>query len=216
VKNNSRFYYSFLLAIPVFFAGWYFLSLKHLGPLRLLPYYGPKQALKINDTTYHSVPGFTFVDQYNEEVSEKTVKNKIYVTEFFFTTCQSICPVMNTNLERVYVTHKNDKDFLILSHTVDPGNDSVPVLKQYAESRGVTNKNWLFVTGSKKDLYAIARKGYLLDAAEGNGDEEDFIHTQNFALVDKNRNIRGYYDGTDSLEVERLLREIELLKKEYE
>jgi protein SCO1/2 len=214
---NSKFnYYWLLLLIPVGFISWYFISKKENKPARYLAYFGPKHALKVNDTTYHFIPDFRFVDQYNETVTQETTKNKIYVTEFFFTTCKSICPIMNTNLERVYAEFKNDPEILILSHTVDPEMDSVNVLKSYAGSRGVSDKKWLFLTGDKKDLYGIARKGYLLDAEEGNGGPEDFIHTQNFALIDKDKHIRGFYDGTDSVEINRLIQEIKLLKLEYD
>jgi len=213
---NYKNYYWYLLLIPLAFISWFFISKNENKPARYLPYFGPKKELKINDTTYHIIPDFDFTDQYNKSVTLQTVKNKIYVTEFFFTTCQSICPVMNDNLAKVYATFKNDDDFLILSHTVDPETDSVSVLKDYANIRNVKDKKWLFVTGSKQALYSMARKGYLLNAEEGNGGADDFIHTQNFALIDKDRHIRGYYAGTDSAEVERLIREIRILKKEYE
>ncbi|MBA2612386.1 MAG: SCO family protein [Bacteroidetes bacterium] len=209
-------YYWLLILIPAIFIGWYLLRAKEDKPLRYLAYYGPKHALKLNDTTYHFIPDFEFTDQFNEKVTQETVKNKIYVTEYFFTTCQSICPIMNKNLERVYKEFKGDPAFLILSHTVDPEEDSVSVMIEYAKKHGVTNKQWLFLTGSKPALYGLARKGYLLDTEEGKGEGDDFIHTQNFALIDKDKHIRGFYDGTDSLEITRLIQEIKLLKKEYE
>lgn len=212
-KLNS---YWLLLLIPIAFIGWYFISEKENKPARYLAFYGPKHALKVNDTTYHFIPDFEFVDQDNEKVTLETVKNKIYVTEYFFTTCQSICPIMNSNLDRVYKEFKDKPDFLILSHTVDPETDSVPVLKDYANMHDVNDKRWLFVTGSKPKLYELARKGYLLNAEEGNGGEEDFIHTQNFALIDKEQHIRGFYDGTDSMEVDMLMQDIKLLYKEYD
>ncbi len=195
---------------------WFFKSRSDDRPLRYLAYYGPKNATSKSDTSYHTIPAFEFTDQFNETVDLKTVEGKIYVTEYFFTTCQSICPIMNNNLVKVYSTFKDRPDFLILSHTVDPENDSVPVLKAYADQHGVNNKNWLFLTGKKVDLYGLARKGYLLNAEEGDGGAEDFIHTQNFALIDKERHVRGYYDGTDSKEVDRLITEIKLLIKEYD
>jgi protein SCO1/2 len=214
---NSKFnYYWLLLLLPLAFLGWYYLSEKENKPLRYLPYFGPKQALKVNDTLYHFIPAFEFTDQDNQKVDLATVKDKIYVTEYFFTTCKSICPIMNTNLEQVYKTFKDRPDFLILSHTVDPETDSVPVLKEYALQHGVKDRRWLFLTGPKKELYDLARKGYLLNADEGNGDSEDFIHTQNFALIDKEQHIRGFYDGTDSLEIKRLIQDLNVLFKEYD
>lgn len=214
---NFKFsYYWLLILIPAFFISWYFISEKEDRPVRYLAYFGPKNALKVNDTTYHFIPAFEFTDQDNEKVTLQTVKNKIYVTEYFFTTCQSICPIMNDHLERVYKEFKSRPDFLIVSHTVDPETDSPAVLKEYARLHGVDDKKWLFVTGPKQKLYELARKGYLLNAEEGNGGAEDFIHTQNFALIDKEQHIRGFYDGTDSLEVNRLMQDIKLLFKEYD
>jgi protein SCO1/2 len=208
-------YYWLLLLVPAIFIGWYFYNKEEAKPIRTLPYFGPKNALKVNDTTYHTVACFFFKDQNNNKVTEQTVAGKVYVTDFFFTTCRSICPIMSTELERVYKKFKDRNDFLILSHTVDPETDSVPQMKEYAKLHGVTNDHWLFLTGDKKDLYQMARKSYLLNAEEGNGGEEDFIHTQNFALVDKERHIRGFYDGTDSVDINRLIIDIGILFDEY-
>ncbi len=204
-----------LLLIPVAFISWYFISKSKKEPIRVLPYFGPKYTVK-NDTTFHTVPAFNFVDQNNEAVSEMTFQNKVYVTEYFFTTCQSICPIMNNYLMMVDSAFRSRNDVMILSHTVDPENDSVPVLHDYAVAHNADAKKWRFVTGDKKKLYEMARKGYLLNAEDGNGGSEDFIHTQNFALVDKDRHIRGFYDGTDSIEVNRLIREIKILLHEYD
>ncbi len=214
--QNKFNYYWLLILIPLGFLAWYFISKKEDAPVRFLAYYGPKNALKVNDTTYHFVPDFEFTDQDNKKINKQAVKNKIYVAEYFFTTCKSICPVMNSNLETIYKEFKNSPDLWILSHTVDPEHDSVPVLKDYAKAHGVNDDRWHFLTGDKKKLYELARKGYLLNAEEGNGGEEDFIHTQNFALVDKESHIRGFYDGTDSLEIVRLKQDLKLLLKEYE
>ena len=212
-----KFNYNWLLIlIPVIFIVWYLFREKQDKPLTYLPYFGPKHALKVNDTTYHFIPDFEFTNQFNEKVTQTTLKNKIYVTEYFFTTCQSICPVMNTNLERVYKEFKDKPEFMIVSHTVDPEMDTVPVLMEYAKKHGVVSKKWLFLTGEKPKLYDIARKGYLLNAEEGTGDADDFIHTQNFALIDKDKHIRGFYDGTDSLEINRLIQDVKLLLKEYD
>ena len=123
---------------------------------------------------------------------------------------------MSNQLERVYKEFKNRNDILIISHTVDPERDSVKQLFNYSKLHGVTDNKWLFVTGEKKHLYEVARKGYLLNADEGDGSTDDFIHTQNFALIDKERHIRGFYDGTDSIEVGRLINEIKILLSEYE
>lgn len=204
-----------LLLIPLAFFGWYLISKKENKPLRSLPYFGEKNQVNTGETSYHTIQPFLFINQYGEEVSERTVKGKIYVTDFFFTTCQSICPIMSTALERVYNQFKDRDDVMILSHTVAPEEDSVQILKAYASLHGVNDKRWLFLTGDKKHLYQMARKSYLLNTEEGKGDADDFIHTQNFALVDKDLHLRGFYDGTDSLEVNRLLIDIQLLLDEY-
>jgi len=208
-------YYWLLVLIPAAFIAWFFLNKNEEKPLRTLAYFGKKRSMNDGDTSYHTVKPFLFINQYNENVTEATVKEKIYVTDFFFTTCQSICPVMSDQLERVYEKFRNNKDVLILSHTVAPEEDSVNVLMDYAKLHGVKDKQWLFLTGDKKHLYEMARQGYLLNAEEGKGDADDFIHTQNFALVDKERHLRGFYDGTDSIEVSRLITDIELLLEEY-
>ncbi len=213
--NTKGNYYWVLLIIPLIFVGWYFFNINEQKPLRTLPFFGQKNTIKVGDTTFHTVKPFCFTSQYDEKVTEETVKGKIYVTDFFFTTCQSICPIMSTELERVYKEFASNMDVLILSHTVAPEEDSVNVMMDYAKLHGVKDKQWLFLTGDKKQLYDMARTSYLLNMEEGNGDADDFIHTQNFALVDKERHLRGFYDGTDSLEVSRLITDIKLLLEEY-
>ncbi len=210
-------YYWFLILLPLIFVVWFFINKSDQKPLRALPYFGKKKYnVTFSDTTYHTVKPFCFKNQFNENVTEQTIAGKIYVTDFFFTTCESICPIMSAELERVYKAFYNNPNFLILSHTVEPEVDSVPVMLKYAKLNGVNNKQWLFLTGSKKALYTMARTSYLLNNEVGNGDEDDFIHTQNFALVDYDKHLRGFYDGTDSAEVSRLIIDINLLLKEYE
>jgi protein SCO1/2 len=213
--NKKNLLTLFFCAVLIVFMLWFAMSKKDDAPLRRLPYFGPRNYTENADTSYHVIPPFEFTDQDGNKVSNESVKERIYVTEFFFTTCKSICPIMNRNMEKLYSEFKDEKDLIFLSHTVDPETDSVPVLKAYANERQVKDQRWKFLTGSKQQLYYIARKGYLLNAEEGNGGPEDFIHTQNFALVDKDRHIRGFYDGTDSLEMDRLRMEIRLLLKEY-
>ena len=166
--------------------------------------------LKI-DTIFHTVPSFSFIDQNGTIVTESLVKGKVYVADYFFTTCQSICPVMSKQLDRVY---KTQNDVLILSHTVDPETDTPEILKAYADKFKADPNRWVFLTGGKPELYNLARTGYLLDAQEGNGGAEDFIHTQNFALIDKKGRIRGFYDGTDSSAVNDLITDIDFLLQE--
>lgn len=213
---KGKIYWLLLLLVPAGFIGGYFYNKKENKPIRTLAYFGPKTNKKTKDTVYHTITPFFFIDQNNNKLTENEVKGKIYVTDFFFTTCQSICPVMSTELERVYKQFSSRNDFLIISHTVDPETDSVKQLKEYAKLHGVNDNKWLFVTGEKKHLYEIARNAYLLNAEQGDGGPDDFIHTQNFALIDKERHIRGFYDGTDSIEVNRLIVDLKCLFDEYE
>ena len=211
MKGVSK--YLILILIPVGGIILYLLSNSMNKPIRTLGYYGPKGILNPKN---HFIPDFEFINQFNEKFAQKDVEGKIYVCEYFFTTCKTICPIMNLNLEKVYKTFSRRNDFLILSHTVNPEEDSSRILLRYAEQHNAVDKNWIFLTGDKKQLYNLARKGYLLNAEAGKGDADDFIHTQNFALIDKEKHIRGFYDGTDSLEIERLITEIKVLMDEYE
>jgi len=171
--------------------------------------------LNIIDTSRSRLPvlsnvqPFSFVRQDGETVSEKGVDGKVYVAEYFFTTCQGICPKMNTNMKKVYDELKGEKDFMILSHTVDPTNDTVDRLKFYADSMGANVDNWWFLTGNKAQLYKSARESYIIDDPKNNAAniEEDFLHTQFFALVDKNGRVRGVYDGLKKAEVNKLVKD---------
>lgn len=196
-----------------------FISKTQNKPLRYLPYYGNheiKPALTGNgvDTVYKSIANFKFIDQKGNEVTQDNFKNKIYVADYFFCTCQSICPIMSTQMERVADYFKDDSDIKFISHTVNPEYDSVNVLADYAAAHHARYGQWYLVTGNKKELYDLARESYMLDASEGDGGEEDFIHTQNFALIDTEKHIRGYYDGTNPKEIDQLINDIKLLKKE--
>jgi protein SCO1/2 len=186
-------------------------------PMVHLPIYGNKSYEAKGgktDTVYHTIPPFSFINQDGKTVTEKDVEGSIYVTDFFFTTCHSICPIMSDQMERVYEKFKNNNEVKFLSHTVDPETDTVAQLNDYAKRHNADSKQWMFLTGDKKALYDIARRGYLLNAEEGDGGPDDFIHTQNFALVDKHKRIRGFYDGTDSIEINKLITDIEILLKE--
>lgn len=177
----------------------------------MLPVYGPRHdSLK----SEHRVPAFAFTDQDGKKFTEKNLEGRIYVSEFFFTTCQSICPVMNDHLGELYLEFKDEPRLHFVSHTVDPETDDVSRLKAYAENHGVHDDRWHFLTGEKKELYHMARKGYLLDSGSPVSHEDDFVHTQNFALVDWEKKLRGFYDGTDSLEMVRLRQDIRILLDE--
>ncbi len=185
-----------------------FIHLRYIGEREL--------AANGKDTIYHSIPPFKFVNQDGDTITDKTYDGKIYVADYFFTTCKSICPKMTTELLRVQDKFEYTKGMVqILSHTVNPENDSVPVLKAYANMVHADTKIWNFVTGDKKALYDLARNGYLLNAMEGDGGPDDFIHSELFVLVDKEKHIRGIYDGTNIKEVNDLLDDIKVLIAEY-
>ena len=167
-----------------------------------------------NDTIFHTIADFSFINQAGRTISQKDTEGKNYVVEYFFANCESICPIMNTNMQLVANAFKGDTTFRILSHTVKPGEDSVAALLQYSLKYNAEPESWWFLTGDKKELYHLARKSYLMNSEEGNGGEDDFIHTQLFALVDKQKRIRGSYDGTDEQSVKRLIEDVKILKRE--
>jgi len=163
------------------------------------------------------VQPFSFTNQDGEAVTDNNLLNKITVVEYFFTTCKGICPKLNTNMKQVYEIYKNEPDFQILSHTCNPDTDSVSVLKHYSDSLQVNTQKWIFLTGRKDSLYQMARGSYLLDDPKNNVEkiEDQFIHTQFFALVDRQGKVRGkIYDGLKVLEVEQLKQDISKLLKE--
>jgi protein SCO1/2 len=163
---------------------------------------------------YHKIADFSLVNQNGKIITQDDYKDKIYVADFFFTTCQTICPIMTTNMAEIQNEILNDDDVMLLSHSVTPKIDSVPQLKRYAIKKGVNDKKWNLVTGNKKQIYELARKSYLAVKTDGNGDEYDMIHTENFMLIDKKRQIRGFYDGTNKEDMTRLLNDIKILKNE--
>lgn len=167
-----------------------------------------------NKKSSHTIADFELYDQYGNTITQNNFEGKIYVADFFFTTCPSICPVMVSQMQRVYENYENDDRIKFLSHTVMPEVDSVPRLLEYAQKYNAKPNKWLFVTGNKKHIYELARKSYFAITTNGNGDEHDFIHTENFILVDTKKRIRGFYDGTDKKDIDRLMKEIEILFKE--
>ncbi|MET0298743.1 MAG: SCO family protein [Flavitalea sp.] len=197
------------LGYAVFFVilavGFYFAMTK------LIPGFGDKK-LPVMST----VRPFSFINQDGKHVSEKDVYGKVYLTEYFFTTCQSICPIMNTNMIGIYEKFKNEPNFVIVSHTCDPQNDSVSRLKYYSDSLKVDTQKWWFLTGRKDSLYTAARISYLLDDPQNNlkNIEDQFMHTQFFALVDKNGKVRKIYDGLKKNELAELDKDIPGLLRE--
>ena len=170
-----------------------------------------KKNLKKN----HKISDFELINQNGEKITNKTYENKIYIADFFFTRCQTICISMAYNMSELQEYYKNDDDIMFLSHSVTPIIDSVPVLKEYAINKGVIDGKWNITTGSKAHIYDLARKNYFAVLDEGSGDENDFIHTEQFVLIDKERRIRGFYDGTEKEDINKIIKDITILKREY-
>jgi protein SCO1/2 len=187
-----------------------------------LPILGERQAVTktvngqaVTDTLYHTIPDFAFTNQEGQTITQATFRNKIYVADFFFTTCPTICPVMKTQLLRVYEKFKHTPQVLILSHSIDPAYDSVPVLKAYAESMGIDGRKWHLVTGDKEQIYQLGLGSYFVTAREDPQAPGGLLHSGAFILVDLKGCIRGIYDGTNPAQVERLMKDMETLLQEY-
>jgi protein SCO1/2 len=163
----------------------------------------------------HTIGDFQLLNQNGETITNDNYEGKIYVADFFFTRCQTICITMAYNMSELQEYYKNDDDIMFLSHSVTPVMDSVPILKAYAEKKGVIDGKWNVTTGPKKHIYELARKNYFAVLDEGDGGEQDFIHTEQFVLIDKERRIRGFYDGTNKEDMEKLKQDIEILREEY-
>ena len=163
----------------------------------------------------HKIADFTLINQNGDTINQDTYNNKIYLADFFFTRCATICPIMTNNMSKLQEIYKDDNDIKFLSHSVTPIMDSVPILRMYADNKGVIDSKWNITTGNKKHIYELARKSYFAVLDEGDGGDQDFIHTEQFILVDKKRQIRGFYDGTDSTEIDKIKKDIEILKKEW-
>jgi len=165
-----------------------------------------------NMDRHHRIGEFSLTNQLGNEVTEETTEGKIYVADFFFTRCKTICPVMSSNLEFVQNEFANDDDVLILSHSVTPEADTPAILLDYAYKHGAIDNKWHFLTGSKKEIYRLARQHYFVVLSEGDGGMQDFIHTENFVLIDEQNRIRGFYDGTLREEIDRLIDDIKNLQ----
>ncbi|MBU3009960.1 SCO family protein [Polaribacter vadi] len=189
---------------------------------KVLPFYNSEdftpEWISENDDNYskiHTVAPFEFINQNGKKITNKDFEGKIYITDFFFTTCPSICPILSKNMNTIQETYKSDDNILLLSHSVMPWVDTVDKIKEYAKEKNAIDNKWHLVTGDKKAIYKIARTSYFADEDfKKTKDESEFIHTENFILVDKKGRIRGVYNGTLSLDVQRLKRHIEILKKE--
>jgi protein SCO1/2 len=204
-----------LISLSIVIISLFYFALK---PKKTLPIYNPSDVnpeLVDSSVQYirksHTIADFSFVNQNGEKITQKNYEGKIYVADFFFTTCGSICPKMTTNMVDIQTAIKNNPKILLLSHTVLPEIDSVAALKTYALKNGVIDAKWNLVTGDKKEIYTMARKSYL--AVKMGKPEElfDMVHTENFILVDDKRRIRGFYDGTNKKEIQRLIEDIRFL-----
>ena len=214
-------YRKFFIVLIVFSVVTISLFYSALKPQKTLPIYNPADVNpELVDSTiqykskYHTIADFSFVNQNGDTITQKNYEGKIYVADFFFTTCGSICPKMSTNLSEVQKAVLNNPKVMLLSHTVFPEVDSVSVLKAYAIKYGVVDSKWNLVTGDKKEIYTMARKSYLAVKLGRPDQLYDMVHTENFVLVDQKRRVRGFYDGTNKEEIKRLLGDIDFLSQE--
>lgn len=192
------------------------------SPSDKLPILGQREAVtkmvdgkSVTDSTYQTIPDFKFVSQYGDTVTAKTLDNKIYVADFFFTSCPTICPKMKVQLKRVYEKFKGNPDVMLLSHTIDPAHDSVAVLNEFAKNLGVTGRQWLFVTGDRDKIYDIGQNSYMVTAQADSSAPGGVVHSGAFILVDKAKHIRGIYDGTTEAGVDKLMTDMNRLLAEY-
>lgn len=216
--KQARILFLVLALFSVLIIGLFYTALK---PKKSLPIFNPADVNpELVDSTvqyirkYHKIPAFSFVNQNGKIITDKTYAGKIYVADFFFTTCGSICPKMTNNMALVQHAYLTDSRVMFLSHTVFPEIDSVAVLKRYAQEKGVNDRKWNLVTGDKKEIYSLARKSYLAVKLGKPSELYDMVHTENFVLVDAQKRVRGFYDGTNKEEIERLIADIQLLLQE--
>ncbi len=217
-KDYKKFAIAFLIISIIIISIIY----SKLNVYQPLPIYQPAMvSTDLVDSTiqyqkkYHKIADFKLTNQNGKTITQEDYKNKIYVADFFFTTCQSICPIMTNHMSIIQNKIMDDTDVMLLSFSVTPQIDNVAQLKRYATEKGVNDKKWNLLTGDKRQIYELARKSYLAVKTTGNGDEFDMIHTENFMLIDKKKQIRGFYDGTKPKDIEKLLEDINILKKEY-
>ncbi len=191
------------------------------GPGEKLPYLGEPETVtktvngkEVTEQTYPTIPPFQFTNQDGKTVTERDLAGKIYVADFFFATCPTICPVMSRNLKLVWDAYKDAPDVRLVSHTIDPDHDTPAVLKTYAQDLGVTGQNWQFLTGDREKIYEIGEKHYLVTAGKDSTAPGGYIHSGAFVLIDKERHIRGMYDGTKKEDVDKLIADIKILQAE--
>ncbi len=217
-KSRSTLIFLFFFSI-IFIPVLYFL----VKPKDKLPVYNPVDVNPrlVDDSVKHisrnhRISDFNLINQNGETITKEDFEGKIYVADFFFTRCQTICPIMAVNMKDLQEEFKNDPDLKFLSHSVTPVMDSVPVLRAYADKNEAIDGKWEITTGDKRHIYELARKSYFAVLDEGDGGDQDFIHTEQFILVDQEGQIRGFYDGTEKEEMQRIIDDISILKRENE
>lgn len=182
-----------------------------------LPYLGPKTTQTTHgkvDTIYHKIPAFEFLNQDSILISDKNLDNKIYVADFFFTSCPTICPKMKTQMLRLYERYQNNQDIALVSYSIDPEFDRPNVLKKYADRLHIQSPKWNLLTGDKKAIYTLGEKSYMVTAQEDKNEAGGFVHSGAFILVDRYKHVRGIYDGTRPEEVDHLIEDLEIVLKE--
>ncbi len=186
-----------------------------------LPIYGQRQPItkivdgkQVTDTVYATIPPFSFVDQNRETITDKNLDGKIYVADFFFTSCPSICPTMQRNMLTVFKAYEGKNNFKLVSFTIDPRHDTIPVLKTYAEKLGAKANQWYFLLGKKEEVYQLAEKNYLVSVSQDNRAPGGYVHQGWLVLVDKKGRVRGAYDGTDKKQVQQLITDVQVLMDE--
>ena len=222
MKINFARYRKFFVAFASLSAVILYLFYNALKPVKVLPIYQPAEvSYELVDSTlqhvkkYHKIAPFRLLNQNGKVITQLDYENLIYVADFFFTTCPSICPIMTDNMVRIQTQILEDDKVKLLSFSVTPQIDSVPQLKKYALEKAVVDAKWNLLTGDKKEIYTLARKSYFVVKEDGDGGPHDMIHTENFVLVDPDKRIRGYSDGTDQAAMESLMEDIASLKEEY-
>jgi protein SCO1/2 len=219
LSKTNRLTFLLTIALIVVLVYFYF---TYWFPKQPLPIYNPSsfnpelvdKSLQ-NKTRHHTVSDFNLINQNGESITQDVYKDKIYVTDFFFTRCGTICPIMTDNMAEIQTEFLNDDDIMLLSLSVTPEIDSVSVLRDYADTKGVIDSKWNVTTGNKKHIYNLARKSYFAVVEQGDGGLQDFIHTSNFILIDKEKQIRGIYDGTNADEIQQIITDIKRLKSSY-
>jgi protein SCO1/2 len=218
ITKNKLFTFLLIIIVSVVL----YFSYTYIFPNKTLPIYNPSnfnpelvdKSLH-NKSDNHTVSDFNLINQNGETITQEAYKDKIYVADFFFTRCGTICPIMTDNMAKIQEDFLNDNDIMLLSLSVTPEIDSVSVLRDYANKKGVIDSKWNVTTGNKKHIYELARKSYFAVVEQGDGGLQDFIHTSHFILIDKNSQIRGIYDGTDDDDVEQIIADINILKSSY-